>query len=440
MIRFALLLVLTFLGPVIGLPTTSADELSAGTARVDLTPPLSMNAPLGGYGARMNRPAEGVHDRIFAKAVVLSDGERRFALVTCDLLGLAPPVKPEILNRLGDGWKAEQILILPSHSHAAIEMNAINPSNTFGIPQIGIHDPELYDFTVNHFVDVIRRAAEKLQPVTIGTTSRDIPGWNRNRRADSTLTDNEITITRIDKLDGKPLAVLVNFTAHPTMMSEKEMMFSAGWPGALQRTLEASIGEGVTAMYYNGAQGDQTTIGRPAGGDSNWERSTQYGLELGLLAAGDWRTIETQRDVAFDFHLQHIDLPETSWHPDFMSTGGAEYGLTEEILTELLPKMQPAQTTSGTLRLGDLLIIGIPGEMSAELGINLKSQAKEITGAAHPVIGGLANEWISYILTAPAYRTGKYEASVSFYGETLGETITAGALAGLKALSSSGTR
>ena len=412
---------------------TSA-ELVAGASRVDLTPPMSMNAPLGGYGARMNRPAEGVHDRIFAKAVVLSDGERRFALVTCDMLGLAPPVKQEIIKRLGDGWTAEQVLILPSHSHSAIEMNAINPNNTFGIPQIGIHDPELYDFTVNHFVDVIQRAADELQPVVIGTTSRDIPGWNRNRRKDSTLTDNEITITRIDTTDGKPLAALVNFTAHPTMMSEREMMFSGGWPGALQRTMEAAIGEGVTAMYYNGAQGDQTTIGRKTGGNSAWERSAQYGLELGLLAAEDWKSIKTHRDVAFDFHLQPIDLPESSWHPDFMSTGGAEYGLSEEILTELLPKMQPRQTTSGSLRLGDLLIIGIPGEMSAELGLNLKAQAKEITGAPHPVIGGLANEWISYILTAKAYNTGRYEASVSFYGETLGETITQGAITGLQEL------
>src|SRR3954452_10515109 len=51
-----------------------AAELRAGVARVDLTPPLQMRAPLGGYGARMNRPAVGVHDRIFAKALLVSDG------------------------------------------------------------------------------------------------------------------------------------------------------------------------------------------------------------------------------------------------------------------------------------------------------------------------------------------------------------------------------
>src|SRR5687767_4877529 len=105
-------------------------ELQMGVARVDLTPPLEMKAPLGGYGARMNRPVEGVHDRIFAKGLVISDGRRKFALLTADLLGFAPPVKPDVVKRLANqGWSVEQIMLLPSHSHTAIDMNAINPNN-----------------------------------------------------------------------------------------------------------------------------------------------------------------------------------------------------------------------------------------------------------------------------------------------------------------------
>ena len=67
---------------------SAAAEIRAGVARVDLTPPMKLNAPLGGYGERMNRPAEGVHDRVFAKALVLTDGDRKFALVTADIVGL----------------------------------------------------------------------------------------------------------------------------------------------------------------------------------------------------------------------------------------------------------------------------------------------------------------------------------------------------------------
>jgi hypothetical protein len=322
-------------------------------------------------------------------------------------------------------------MLLPSHSHTSIDMNALNPRNVLKIPQIGIHDPALYEFALTKFVDVIRGAEQHLQPVVIGTTSRQIPGWNRNRRERGGVTDDELTVTRIDIAGGKPLAVLVNFTAHPTFMSEREMLFSGDWPGHLQRTIEAVVGEGVTAMYYNGAQGDQSPTPRPDCGESPWEHAERYGLELGVVAADLWRKTETAHDIAFNFHLEKVQLPERRWHPEFMSTGGKEYGLSEAIMGGLLSAMTPSETTSGSIRLGDLVIVGIPGEMASGLGMRIKSETKAITGAQHAVIGGLANEWISYILTADSYIRGSgYEASMSFYGPELGDRVMKAAIAG----------
>ncbi len=409
-----------------------AAELKAGIARVDLTPPLELHAPLGGYGERMNRPAEGVHDRIFAKALVVSDGQQKFALVTVDIVGFPPAVKPALIERLaGGGWTKDQIMLLPSHSHTSIEMNAINPVNTFQVPQIGIHSPRLFDFVMERLVRVIEDAQRQLVPVSIGTSSISIDGWNRNRRG-SPVTDKELTVTRVDATQGKPLAVLVNFTAHPTFMSGEDMLFSGDWPGHLQRTLESLVGEGVTAMYYNGAEGDQAPSGRPDAGTSRWERAERYGRDLGIIAWKRWQETKTDPNVAFAYHLHTISLPERTWHPDFMKTGGAEYGLSEKLFKEMLPVMFPTQIDSISLRLGELLIVGVPGEMAASLGLKIKTEAGRITGAKHPVVGGLADAWISYMLPAEEYRRGGYESSVSFYGETLGDTIVAGAIAGAK--------
>ena len=47
------------------------------------------------------------------------------------------------------------------------------------------------------------------------------------------------------------------------------------------------------------------------------------------------------------------------------------------------------------------------------------------------MIGGLADQWISYILPKDEYHKAGYESSVSFYGETLGDTIVAGAIEGV---------
>ncbi len=409
----------------------AAAELKAGVARVDLTPPLELNAPLGGYGERMNRPAEGIHDRIFAKAVVLADGKKKFALLTVDIVGFPPPIKPALVDRLsGAGWTREQIMLLPSHSHTSIEMNAINPANTLQVPQLGIYSQRVYDFVVERLASVVRDAERQLVSVSVGTSSISIDGWNRNRRGGD-VTDKELTVTRVDTVAGKPLAVLVNFTAHPTFMSGEDMLFSGDWPGHLQRTLESLIGEGVTAMYYNGAEGDQAPIGRPDAGSSRWERAERYGRDLAIVAWRQWQRTAPQKNVAFAYHQHAIALPERKLHPDFMKTGGAEYGLNEKLFQEMLSRMIPAQTESVSLRLGELLIVGIPGEMAASLGMKIKSETGRVTGAQHPVIGGLADVWLSYILPAEEYRRGGYESSVSFYGETLSDAIVSGALAGV---------
>jgi hypothetical protein len=415
---------------VFGNDRAAAAELKAGVARVDLTPPLELNAPLGGYGERMNRPAEGIHDRIFAKALVLADGKQKFAVVTVDIVGLPPPLKATLVDRLSGGWTKEQIMLLPSHSHTSIEMNAINPANTFQVPQLGIYNARVYEFVMERLVQVIQNAERQLVGVSIGTSSIAIDGWNRNRR-NGPVIDKELTVTRVDTTEGKPLAVLVNFTAHPTFMSGEDMLFSGDWPGHLQRTLESLIGEGVTAMYYNGAEGDQAPIGRPDAGTSRWERAERYGRDLGIVTWKQWQQTKTQPNVAFAYHLHTILLPERTWHPDFMKTGGAEYGLSEKLFKEMLPVMFPSQAESVSLRLGDLLIVGISGEMAASLGLKIKLEAGRITGAAHPVIGGLADVWLSYMLPAEEYRKGGYESSVSFYGEKLGDTMVAGAIAGV---------
>ena len=118
-----------------------------------------------------------------------------------------------------------------------------------------------------------------------------------------------------------------------------------------------------------------------------------------------------------------------------MQTGGAEYGLREEMMEVLIEQMVPPQSMCGILRLDDLLIVGVPGELAAHLGKELRDKAGEKSGAKHPIIGGLANEWISYILSPEQYNgSGGYEASVSFYGPQLGPTVVAGALKGVEKL------
>ncbi|NOY60559.1 MAG: hypothetical protein GXO75_16740, partial [Calditrichaeota bacterium] len=216
----------------------NANELRAGAAEIDVTPPLKMKFALGGYGARMSKPAQSIHDRIWAKAVVVADGTKKFAIITSDVLGVPPNVKPQVVQKLADlGFGMENVMILPSHSHTSLDMTALNDKNTLNIPQIGIFQPELLHFYVAKIVLVVRDANAELTPVKFGVSSTTLDGMNRNRRGDGAV-DKELTVARLDRENGKPLAVLVNWTAHPTLMDEHDMFVSAGWPGVMQRELE----------------------------------------------------------------------------------------------------------------------------------------------------------------------------------------------------------
>jgi len=138
-----------------------------------------------------------------------------------------------------------------------------------------------------------------------------------------------------------------------------------------------------------------------------------------------YENIQPAEDALFAYNYKTLPLPDREAHPDFMLTGGKEYGLDEEKINILLEQVFPEQTYVGACRLGDLLIVGAPGELIAELGLTIKEDLR-VRGIKYPVIGGLANEWISYILSEEEYLKGGYESSVSFYGKDLGDVIVGG--------------
>src|SRR5690242_587070 len=74
-------------------------ELRAGVARVDVTPAALM--PMYGYANRKCGPANGTHDPLFAKALVLEAGDSRMAIVTMDLGSIvAENLRQEVASKL----------------------------------------------------------------------------------------------------------------------------------------------------------------------------------------------------------------------------------------------------------------------------------------------------------------------------------------------------
>ena len=401
-------------------------KLTASVSTIDITPPLEMKYTLGGYGERMNKPAEGIHDPIFAKALVTKMGSKKYMIITLDLLGIPSNVKSDLIKRIpGMGWSIENIMLLPSHSHGSLEMAALNSKNLLNNPNLGIFQPELLEFILKKLEILVREVDKNYQSVKIATGSKMLDGLNRNRRKDPDI-DKELIVTRIDLNNGKPLAVLVNWTAHPTFLGGQDMLVSAEWPGYLQTNLQNLIGKGVTAMYFNGSEGDQSTV--LSSDKKGYEKIEIYGKIIAEKAFDLFKQIKPLEVKEFDYSYQIVPLPEHAAHPSFMKTGGEEYGLNEETVKIVMEVLGPSRVGMGAIRIGDLLISGIPGELTAVLGQKVKSTIKE-SGIKYVAIGGLANEWIGYILSRDQYLYGEgYESSMSFYGPDFGEAISTGAI------------
>lgn len=409
----------------------AAEPLTAAVAVSNITPDTkTYHVPLGGYGERQNAPATGVHDNTLCKALLLKQGDRKYAYVTVDLVGIPRSLRDEVVKRIGGtGIDSDTLMLVASHSHGSTEMNAMNNKNVFENKAIGIYDEKLLVFTADQIAAAIANANKQYQPVRVGTASVQLEGLNRNRR-DSPIIDKELTVTRIDTIDGRPFAVLVNWTAHPTFSGPQTMEVTADWPGFLQREIEG-FAPGATCLYSNGAEGDISTAG--AQGPSEFARMEDYGRKLAVKVLEMLPGIETSSEPVFDFSMTTLDLPEHVVPAALKDAAGPEYGLTPENLPALLEAVSPESSYIGVLRLGDLLAVSIPGEMASSLGIEIKNALRD-AGVQHPIIVGLANEWISYMLPPDEYHKGGYEPGVSFYGETLGPTVVAQAIDAGKAV------
>lgn len=394
-------------------------ELRAGVATVSITP-LEENipTPLGGYGARNGAPATGVLDTLNAKCLVFEWNGAKSALVTLDSCSVPLCVVEESLQKAGiAGLTVQNVLMAASHSHTGLEGFAMDRRNIAGNPHIGVFSEPVLNFVTDRIAQGLKQAAASLHPVVASSGSIDLPGMNRNRRGDS-FTDPGLTVVRLDAA-GKPLAVFVNFTAHGTFVSEEEMLVSAEWAGHMQRTVEALM-PGVTCLYANGAEGDQSPVEPRAG--SHYQQAENYGRKVGIAAAKLAETLKPAPVTQFEVAMQWVKLPPRKGAPDFIKIAGEEYHVTQEQLDQILPLMFPDQAPIYALRINDFQLVSFPGEPICQLGLSVKDTMRQ-AGIAHPCVTGLTGDHVGYILTADEYAQSGYEVTASFYGGGLGQIL-----------------
>lgn len=398
-----------------------AVPLEAGTARASITP-LEADIPtqLGGYGAREGKPAEGVLDTLYGKVLVLRQGDTKAAVISVDMCGVPVNLVEETLAKAAvPGLTRDNTLMCASHTHTGLEGFALDRRNIAGNPNIGVFSEPMLNFVVERLAGALQEADKNLEPVKAASGVVPLPDMNRNRRG-ADCVDEELTVLRLDREDGTPLAVLVNYTAHGTIVDETDMLASGEWAGQMQRTVEDLLGGGVTCLYANGAEGDIAPR-RPEGG-SHYEQAQNYGRQVGIAAGRLLQGLESEPVSVFAQRVAWVALPPRKAAPDFLKIAGEEYKVSEEQLALLIQALFPDTAPLYALRINDFQMVTFPGEPICEIGTAVKEAMRD-AGIKHPCVASLTTDAIGYILSPAEYARNGYEVTASFYGEGLGELL-----------------
>jgi hypothetical protein len=353
----------------------AAGEVEVGFGKADLTPDLNRHtAWLAGYGN--NRKAAGVHDSLWARAVVIRDGDQRIALVSVDLVGVQRHTVLEVRRRLAN---FAHVLISSTHNHEGPDVIGLwGPS-----PRESGVDPTYLTFVVEKVVEAVNQADTAATPARAAYGTADGGDLLKDTRL-PIVKDPLLRVVRFTKVsDGKPLGLLVQWGNHPESLGSRNTLITADFPNYTVKDLEAK--HGVPVAYFTGAVGGLMTnpseFPRPDGTiarDGTFEFAEAYGEATARVVDQALERLEPVALAPLVVSTGPVRVPLAN--PGYRQ--GRAIGVLPreafawlgdpEKLGERLPDRQiegdiALETEVTYLRLGELHVAGIPGELYPEL-------------------------------------------------------------------------
>ena len=409
--------------------------LKGGCAKVNITSPLGIPL-IGSYG----KPSDDILDELYAKAMVLSDGNTTIAIVSADLLytpleEITSPVREIIKEKTG--IPEQNVLICATHTHSGPEVFARTKLPSKGRMPASRIDRNYLQTSIRKMADAVVIAHKNMQErsrkagcqVKIGAAKGQIPEIVYNRRpktADGSVKmaftlpgeviatkkietgpegcvkvtfdyeheeaqlefgpiDPDACVLRVEDVNGGMVGSLINFGCHPVCIYPYlSTSISADYPAYATGVVEQV--EGGICLFTLGLAGNAVPVVR---GVKPRER---IGKALGGEALRRLQMVPTTGSVTLKALRKEVKFP-TKKVADPNETK-ADDKTQEYIKTEIQ-----------VLRLGDIYILGLPGEILVEVGLEIKKKA----GLENLFIVTLSNDTIGYVCHSGAYEEGGYE-------------------------------
>ena len=395
------------------LPTAPAAnaEFRAGTAVVDVTPERFPVLVSGGF---FSRSADSAQTPLKARAIVLDDGRERLAIVVVDNLMMPRPLLDEAkqLAAKRTRIRADRMLVAATHTHSA--PSAMGCLGTDA-------DPRYVTFLRDKLVEALVAAEANLEPARVGWATANAAEYTAVRRwilrpdrvgkdpfgnptvranmhaardwddavGPSGPEDPELSLISIQTRDGRPMAVLANFSMH--YFGESQPL-SADYFGLFSEGLRNRLAKGEPAdrspfvgIMSHGCSGDiwcrdYMIPESEAGSGPTIETYTRGLLEIALSAHAAI-TYRDDVDLAMsearmELRYRVPDSERLEWARRVVDEMGERLPSTlQEVYAReqiLLHERRSAEIVVQALRIGDIAVAAVPTETYALTGLKLK--------------------------------------------------------------------
>ncbi len=369
------------------------------------------------------RAANGVHDDVWARAVVFDDGETRLVMVSLDAIGFRHDDVVDIRKQIPAEAEIEYAIISSTHTHESNDLIGIWGEHPF---KSGVHKEHM-QYVKNQTVAAIAQAVNNLRPAKL-LFAQDLTGAEElvmDTREPIVMDPGLRLMQAIDAEADTTLGVIVAWANHPETLWSDNLYISSDFPHYVREYIEKGVydgdslckpGVGGVAVYVNGAIGGLMTTrsSMPLSDpfldttytEASFDKARAQGQRLAMLALNALDHPDTLVDKAnLSVRAKTITLPlDNKVFRLAAMLGVLDFGMTGwfRIRTEI-----------AAFTLGPASFLSIPGEIYPEIvngGVEVPigqdyeidpveiPPMRELMPGKYRFVIGLSNDEIGYII------------------------------------------